>query len=288
MTDFPEVPASVPTDKKGEWEKAVFDAKLKRVEASYAAENAIDAEFFKSVFAVAQGSIDRARAGADTVQKAAAAIAALYTPLLGVVFSVSDNPLPSRGVIPVLFLGLAILSSTAYLAYQTRAAAVGVLEPKGSTFERNIERARSFIEWTRKAADHRSYLLKVGVVALAVGIAFLPAPFVSFQIGSDTKDEESAAATAITIPTEPVWPEVGTEAGDEPLLQRVLYRAKVAEVAKLRDEVATAAEPFDTGVDDWWWWAAAVGFGVTLLAPFGIDALFGKPQTENEVPAKSS
>jgi len=54
-----------------------------------------------------------------TVQKAAAAIAALYTPLLGVVFSVNDNPLPSRGVIPVLFLGLAILSSTAYLAYQT-------------------------------------------------------------------------------------------------------------------------------------------------------------------------
>jgi len=119
----------------------------------------------------------------------------------------------------------------------------------------------------------------MGVVALAVGIAFLPAPFVSFELGSDAEDKEPVAKTAVTVPEEPNWPTPAPEAGDEPLLQKALYRAQVAEVAELRKQAATAAEPFNTGVDDWWWKAAGLAFVLTLIAPPAIDLAFGRAQT---------
>ena len=281
MTDFPEVPNSLPADKKQEWEKAVFDAQLKRIESSAAAESSINAEFYKSVFAVAQGSIDRARAGAETVQKASAAIAALYTALFGVVSSTKDNPLPSRGVIPMLFLGLAVVASTAYIAYQTRSKPVGVLTPQGSAFERNLERARSLIAWTQRAADHRAYLLKLSVVALAAGLVFIPAAFVSFKStpkpGGAAETTTTAAMT--TTPIEPDWPTPSTNAGDRVALQKVVYEAQVAEAAEQRK--AKPVAPLDTGANDSWWLAAAVVFGLTLLAPLLIDRLFGAAQSDS-------
>src|SRR5919204_1191413 len=174
---------------------------------------------------VAHGSIDRTRAGAATVQTAAAAIAALYTSLLGVVFSVTNNPLPSRGVIPVLFLGLAILASTGYLAYLTRAASIRLLEAKPSQFEREAERARSLILWTRKACEHNAYLLQLSVVALGFGLAFLPAPFISFT-GQPSAGNASGATTTTTTPD---WPTPSKNAGSDEALKKVVYTAQVAE-----------------------------------------------------------
>lgn len=50
----------------------------------------------EAIMTVAQGSVDRARAGAEFVQKGATAIVALYTGALTLVFSVTGNPLPRR------------------------------------------------------------------------------------------------------------------------------------------------------------------------------------------------
>jgi hypothetical protein len=268
MPDFPRVPAWVPAGNKVEWEKALFDAKLARVQKDSDGVAEVDQEFFKSIFAVAQQSIDRARDGADTVQKAAAAIAALYTSLLGVVFSVQDHPLPSRGIIPMLFLGLAILASTAYLAYLTRAKAVDVLTPAPSSFQQKLERARSFIEWTRTVVEHNSYLLKLSVVALAVGLVFLPAPFVSF------KSAQPSNSSAVVTPD---WPKPSENAGSNIELQKIVYAAQVEEAAEQRKPATTAPE--DTGRNDAWWWAAAVALVLTLVAPLAIDRAFGRTQT---------
>jgi hypothetical protein len=273
VTIFPPLPDGLePTDEKV-WDKALWDAKLKRVEAMKTAEDAIDAEFFKAIFAVAQGSVDRARAGAETVQKAAAAIAGLYTPFLAVVFSIKEHPLPSRGIIPVLFLGIAIVSSSAYLAYLTRARPVTVLTPGATPRLRNIERARSFIKWTRAAAEHRSYLLRLSVVALATGLAFLPAAFVSVKSPGD-------ASTGATTTTSPDWPAPSANAGDVPALQKVVYAAQVAEIAEAR-KLSQQATPIDTGEnDDWWRWALIAALFM-LIAPLLIEYFFGGSQTED-------
>jgi hypothetical protein len=267
MPEFPSIPDSLPEAKRLEWERALFDAQLARIEADTEAERLTDQEFYKAIFTVAEGSIERATGGADTVQKAATAIAALYTTLLGVVFSVKDHPLPSRGIIPMLFLGLSIVGSTAYLAYLTRAKTVGVLVPRPSSFERNLERARSLIEWASSAAAHRAYLLKMSVVALAVGLIFVPAAFVSFK---------STPAPSAPPAAKPDWPLPSARAGNSIQLQKILYTAQVAESAEQRKQPTTA--PLDTGSNAIWWRAALIALLVTLLAPLGIDLAFGRPQ----------
>lgn len=268
MTDFPDVPDDLAVDKKLEWEKSLFDAKLKRVESIADAEETIDAEFFKSLFAVAQGSIDRARASADTVQKASAAIAALYTSLLGVAFSIKENPLPSRAIIPMLFLGVAVVASTAYLAYQTRPGSVGVLTPRGSAYERNLERARSLIEWTRASAENRGYMLKLSVIALAAGLAFLPAPWVSFNSADMARDTAGTAAALTGEERSPDWPSVSANAGDEVELQKIVYAAQVTEATEQRKQKTA---PVDTGSDEKWWEAAAGAAILMLFLPYLID-----------------
>lgn len=77
-----------------------------------AAKIALEKSFVDHIFDVAKGSIDRARAGAEKVQTAATAIAGLYTTVLGVSFSVTEKPLPGRGLIAPIFLGAAIVAST--------------------------------------------------------------------------------------------------------------------------------------------------------------------------------
>jgi hypothetical protein len=275
---WPTVPEGLSAAKKEAREKAIFDAKIKRAESNKTAEDAINAEFYKAVFAVAQGSIDRTRASAATVQTASAAIAALYTSLLGVVFSVTNNPLPSRGVIPVLFLGLAILASTGYLAYLTHAAPIRLLEAKPSRFEREAERARSLIIWTRRASEHKAYLLRLSVVALGFGLAFLPAPFLSFS----GKPSGGSATSATTATATPAWPTPSPEAGTDPALKKVVYTAQVAEVAAQRK--ASKATPSNSGGNDRWWWAALVAALVALFLPSVINKLIGGVQAE-DIPA---
>jgi len=75
------------------------------------------AKFHDTMTTLAIGSVDRARAGAELVQKASAALVTLYTGVLALVFSVTNNPLPPRGVLAPVFLGLAVVLSTAYIAY---------------------------------------------------------------------------------------------------------------------------------------------------------------------------
>ena len=143
-------------------------------------------QFSTSLYTVASGSIDRARAGAELVQKASAAIAVLYTGALALTFSVTDNPLPARGVLTPLFLGLAVVLSTAYIAYlgpkqgftPGPKPALG-LEPK------TFERLNAFVSLTHRIATARVGALRASVVALGVGLIFIAAPFV--DLGSQSR-----------------------------------------------------------------------------------------------------
>src|SRR5262245_3872547 len=93
------------------------EQEIARAAADRAAARALELEYYKGVLEVAKGSIERARGAAEFVQKASGGIGVIYAAILGVAFSVSERPLPSRGVLPAIFLGISVVCATYFLAW---------------------------------------------------------------------------------------------------------------------------------------------------------------------------
>lgn len=211
------------------------------------------AKFHESMYTLASTSVDRARSGAELVQKAAAAIATLYTGALALAFSVTDNPLPARGILAPAFLGAAVALSTAYAAYlkQTRnppltpEVASGV-EPK------SVARLNLFIDSTSRLVTERSWLLRASIFALGVGLLFIALPFL--QVGG--------SAGGFNAPT-------GAEAQDWPHIppgtlndaEVELYKAQIDEVVELRKNATKSDAANDLIV---FWAGLAAGAVVTV------------------------
>jgi len=234
------------------------------------AEIAADRAYQQGQIDVAKDSITRARSGAEKVQTAASAIITIYTGLLGFAFAISEHPLPARGLIPALLAGLAIVLSTAYLAYLTEPHELVDPEPHGARREMARRRLRSFMDWTHRTSMERSYLLRSSVLALAFAVATLPAPFVTIK----GEPEQNAAATASVNSATPNpavgWPPYPGGDNGTPKLREVLYAAQVREAEELRKVARTEAQEGSTIVDDesekWWW----LGFGLAFLATLGL------------------
>jgi hypothetical protein len=155
---------------------------------------------------------------------------------------VSDRPLPARGVIPAFFLGLAVVCASYFIAWLPDADAKADEAGAGDTQSEKL--ANTFIAWVTRAALARHKWLRASVVALAAGLLFLPAPFLSFGTSHNT----AAARTA--------WPQPQDAAPASNLeLRKILYQAEVTQ--------ASAAKPQAVaGKRDWVWWTAA---GVVLI-----------------------
>jgi hypothetical protein len=269
-----------PPPDDGENEKALYAAKLdvrkKRVDAQLArtqaevdAELAQNSEYYSAMFDVAKQSIDRARAGAETVQKAATAIVGLYTAVLAVSFSVTDHPLPLRGVIPAFFLGLAVVLATAYLAYLSNPRDVKTPKPTSSLRQVQLERLKTFVLWTRSSAQNRAYALRASVVSLAVALMFLPAPFVGGSSSTPLASVRNNAAS---------WPQPPQNVRDREL-KKILFTAQVNEAAEVRTQAQSDARrstAISNATSDWAWWLFAfVGLCAVFLVPTVIDKLRG-------------
>jgi hypothetical protein len=247
-------------DAKLEVRKKRTDAEIERAKAERAVDLAVEQAYYQAVIDLAKGGLDRTRASAETVQKAAATIVTLYTGTLALAFAAGSHPLPFRALFAALLLGLAVALSTAYLAYlpdPDRADPDNVsgppdLNPSDST-------VRTFVLWSRKAALERSYPLRASVLALAAALFFLPAPFI----------QKGAAQT----PTPKVnWPSAPTQVSD-PELQKILYTAQVKEAADARN-----APVADEGNDTFW----GVLF-VSVLLIVLVVPLFKRPRSLNMV-----
>jgi hypothetical protein len=247
-----------------------------RTQSEAQAELDLNTEFHKAILAVAQGTLDRAQNGAETVQKAAAAVLTIYTAVLGVTFSVSNHPLPARGLTAAALLGFSIVFSTGYLAFlRGTRSATAAPEAKASARAAELARDRFFIEWTRTASLTRSYWLRASVLCLGFAVMFLPAPFIAVgQVKVDGhvlfgKTQPPPAATKL-----PRWPRTPSETST-PSLQRILYKAQVAEVATARTETAKpVARPAKAGDDGVWAILAIVALAASLFTAwlFGLGA----------------
>jgi hypothetical protein len=214
------------------------DAEIATVKMDRDAALALDGKFYDAVFEIAKGSIDRARASADFVQKGASALVAIYGAVLGVAFSVSDRPLPARGLIPAFFLGLAVVCASYFIAWLPDAdARADEAEALGTTQGERL--ANTFIAWVTRAALARHKWLRASVVALAAGLLFLPAPFLSFGTSHNTASARAA------------WPQPKDAApGSDLELRKILYQAQVNQAAAAKPQAVA-------GKRDWVWWAGA-------------------------------
>ncbi|GAA3572317.1 hypothetical protein GCM10022235_47190 [Kribbella ginsengisoli] len=244
---------------------AVLAADRAEGKADLDADRASAAAFSEAVLAVAKGGIDRARASAEFVQKGATAIFALYTGALTLAFSVTDNPLPARGILPSLFLGFAILLATAYLAFLTRGDRVKDPADAAGVPEAQLNRTRTFVEWTNTSVLNRAPLLRCAVVALGIGVVALPAPFLT-PPSHQTVAAITCAAGQEKDPTTGVcltaWPPVPTGPAADAALRQKLYEAQLTEVTASRVSARSGAT---AAPDDTAWVLGAAGAGLLLI-----------------------
>src|SRR5580700_248889 len=149
------------------------------VAANRATNVAYDQGYYNAVLAIGQGAITQSRSAAQVVQTAAAAIGTLYAGALGVSFSVSSRQLPFRGILPALFLGLAIAASSVYIAYLGTDTPVAMEPLHTSPPIRMQRRLDNFLRIVSAVVSRRTYWLRVSVVGLGLGDLFLPLPFIS-------------------------------------------------------------------------------------------------------------
>lgn len=219
--------------------------------------------FHADLSAMYSSGIDRTRSAAEAVRNAAAAIGTIYAAVLGLIFS-TDQPLPARGLIPAVFLGLAIVGSSAYLAYIRPWKALERLnfppQVPAETIEELREaqelRTESFRRQTRKAINRRSYWLRVSVLALGFGVVFLPSAFIRHP---DTHTMRV-----------PQWPKPPVAANQA---QLALYKAKLQLVASQRSGAGGTAAASSSSLDRYFGehplaWKACWGFSVGLALAF--------------------
>jgi hypothetical protein len=216
-------------------EKEENDADLAAEEAERTKDLELRGLFHQKIMEVAGGAIDRARDSAKFVQTAAAALMTAYAALLGLVFSASGRPLPLRGVYAAVFLGLAIALAVAYLAFIKRGQAVEAYQPDVSYATTELARTQSLIDWVNASVANRRNAMRAGVVAFALGVAFIPAAFVGATGGS--------ASTATAQPTAPTIPRSvpGAVSGDAARLFKDQVDRYLAAVREQTAAKATAA-----------------------------------------------
>lgn len=133
--------------------------------------------------AVAQGSLDRAVQRATYVTTAAGAVATLYTGILGLRYSADHTALPARALIPALFIGAAVAFSTFYMAFLRGSTKRQELLPSGLGGDIAETRLLDFMEWSFGGVLARAWSLRLSVLSLALGLAFLPIGFVQLSGG---------------------------------------------------------------------------------------------------------
>jgi hypothetical protein len=240
-------------DSEAAAQKALVDEQA----ATQATRVAYDQAYFAAMLDAAKGSLDRANAAAELVQKAAAAIGTLYAGILGVTFSVSGRPLPQRGIVPAIFLGAAIVMSMVYLAYNTPGSDPGETTPSASPPERLRVRLTDFFSLIRERVQRRAYSLKASVIALGFGVLFLPAPFIAFTAPS--------SPDLVNYP----WPtRLAASDARQASLDEIVFKAQVDEVVAERQRAgAGQAASADRSL---WVGIALAAFIVVLLLPLKV------------------
>ena len=152
--------------------------------------------FHQGIFEVARGSIDRARAGAESVRNAAAAIGVIYAAIVGVAFSWTRR-FRRVGSFPQSSWGLAIAEGPATWRFSRRRWTRFRGRSKAETYRSDqVARSGSSLNGFRRVSIGGAARV-ASVLALAFAVAFLPAPFLKLEASAISDDASSEL---------PAWP----------------------------------------------------------------------------------
>jgi hypothetical protein len=244
---WPPLPQSLRADPKAQeaWATAVATAiveaekSARAVDADRAKEAAdLNQKLTDTLATISIGGIERARGGAQFVQTASTALAGLYTGVLGVLF-VADQPAPVRSLIPALFLGLAVVLATYYLAFVVPGTNMDRPEFQNIPAEDLWERLNYISLWVRQVVFRRAGALRAAVVSLFFGLVFLPIGLASVPTDWSLPLLPASTATpsAIDWPSPTVLP--------DPALSVALYTAQLDQFRKGLTQAPTAAASRD-------------------------------------------
>lgn len=249
------------------------------------AEHASLAAYETQLYSIATGGLERAKNGAATVQAASTAIAALYTGVLGLVFSAQGTAFPLRGLITPLFLGVAVVLSTYYLAFILPTYKILVTPPGGRTTVGLNVRSRvvDVGDVVDRTVRRRSWAIRAGVVALAVGLVGMALPFLSSD--SLSPPETSTTDASIDWPTPPP---VDTSSPGEVELGKILYQGQIDHFRAHLDDKPPATNGYIEN-PDFFWWALIYGAAAVILVPillwvldWGFHSLYRKIQEKRQ------
>jgi hypothetical protein len=192
---WPDLPQAVKNDPQLEFKKELYQAQLDELKAKQDAfrQEGKDTRandytraqaLYSAYLDVAKEQIGRAQTRATFIQTAATAIGTIYTGVLALAYGLSSQPatlLTIKGVIPALFLGLAIVLAAVYLSYITDAPAIKPSIPSGLISIRLEEERNDFITWTSQIVLRRIPWLHGAIISLGFGILFLPIAFLTIS-----------------------------------------------------------------------------------------------------------
>jgi hypothetical protein len=148
-------------------------------EAAMQAEYDLRKSIHDARLTISKEAIDRALKGAESVRNAAAAIGTIYAGIAGLIFAADATPLPPTGIVPAIFLGIAIVLSAAYSAWLGRSRGTAPPIPHSSLVEYQERRLNAFTDWAAAIVLTRVYTMHAAVLALGAGVGLLPLPFIA-------------------------------------------------------------------------------------------------------------
>ena len=198
--DWPAPVATPSSDPLTDTTKALYQAQLQLInnrqqgfidhdKAVRASDYAFHQAVFQAYLDVAKGQIDRSVLRTQFLTTAASAIGTVYTAIIALSFGLGqpNHALPAVGIAPAVFLGLSIALAAYYLAYIT--SQTHQLNEQVATsmhratlilpVQRLFEERNHLIEWVANAVVSRVQWLHAAVISLAIGVVFLPIPFVT-------------------------------------------------------------------------------------------------------------
>ena len=232
-------PSYPPTDDAhGDMAKALYDVRLKQHTAEddqflelarlrHETDIALMRGYHETVRTVAKEAIGGADRLPQLVIGSAGAIITIYTGLLGLVFAAGGRALPARALIPALFLGGAIALATGYAAYLTKRRETE-FATADTVWSNAAAYTNGFLAWVDAAIRARANLLRASVMALGIGLLFLPGAFVDFRTapGADAAGDAQPATE---------WPTPASgDAAVQGELEQILFAAQVQETAERR------------------------------------------------------
>jgi hypothetical protein len=257
------------------YDKALEEERAARRKAEWDTDLDVHKQVMTSMVELTKGSIDRSRDSAKFVQTVSAALATAYTAVLGFVFAVKDNPLPARGFIPTIFLGLSAALATAYLAYLTQNTGAKALPGAALPRENSLRKVAFLVDWTGSTVYQRAPLLRGSVIALLIAVGFLPIavvnldhpptiPFLTAAASPTTSSSATTGPSSVSPTPGSTWPPPPSIVATEAMTVE-LYKAQLAAYAdqlKAANATATVALPVapDHEAEDFAWKLAILGF----------------------------